>query len=474
MKKVVPILLFMSVLFSMFANVGQAATATPKIYLNGVELVPLVAPEIVGKGYTIVPIRLISESVGYQVIWAASTQTVTIHNGDDTIVLTINKDTALVNNQQVKLDTPAVVKKGTTLVPLRFIGDQLGMTVNWDNETKSVILLKDMGETIPGEVGTETPGTTEPTGLLTSIQYDEQNSVLLTYEGVLTASKPQVLSNPTRLVFDFVNTGYSDQFTPAIEAGKSTGEIAVASHPTITKIRYSLFSTTPSTARVVLDLTDASDYEIIEGTGQYRIKVTKSSVTPPTTTPGDSGSGTGSKVYTIVLDAGHGAKDPGAQSILSGKWEKETNLKITLKVKALLDKEKYITPLLTRSDDTFIELSDRAKIANNAKADLFISFHANSATSSTVTGTETYYSRANSKDFATVIHKYLLKGTGLKDRGVKTANYRVIKDTTMPAILLESGFLTNKGDSEILFSDTAQSKIAAQIVAGIKEYLKLS
>lgn len=73
-----------------------------------------------------------------------------------------------------------------------------------------------------------------------------------------------------------------------------------------------------------------------------------------------------------------------------------------------------------------------------------------------------------------VIHKHLVKGTGLKDRGVKYGNLHVTRETTMPAILLETGFLSNKGDSEVLYSDTAQNKMAAEIVAGIKEYLKLS
>ena len=76
------------------------------------------------------------------------------------------------------------------------------------------------------------------------------------------------------------------------------------------------------------------------------------------------------------------------------------NLAITLKIKALLDKEPKIKPYLTRSDDTFVELNDRAKIANDLNADMFISFHANSASNGTVSGSETYYNRDNSKSLA--------------------------------------------------------------------------
>jgi N-acetylmuramoyl-L-alanine amidase len=181
----------------------------------------------------------------------------------------------------------------------------------------------------------------------------------------------------------------------------------------------------------------------------------------------------GTGVFKVVLDAGHGGKDPGAYSV-NGRHEKEYNLAITLKIKALLDKEPKIKPYLTRSVDTFVELNDRAKIANDLNADMFISFHANSASNGTVSGSETYYNRDNSKSLADIIHKHLIAGTGLADRKVRQAGFVVIKKTTMPAVLLEAGYLSNANDSSILFSDAKQNKIAAEIVAGIKEYFNLT
>ena len=77
-----------------------------------------------------------------------------------------------------------------------------------------------------------------------------------------------------------------------------------------------------------------------------------------------------------------------------------------------MDKEPKIKPYLTRSDDTFVELNDRAKIANDLNADMFISFHANSASNGTVSGSETYYNRDSSKSLADVLHKHLITGTG--------------------------------------------------------------
>lgn len=127
--------------------------------------------------------------------------------------------------------------------------------------------------------------------------------------------------------------------------------------------------------------------------------------------------------------------------------------------------------MLTRSNDTFLELKERAAMANNLKADIFISVHANSSGSSSASGTETYYQREASKALANVMHKYLVQATGLSDRGVRYGNFHVIRETKMPAVLLEVGYLSNKKDEALLFTDALQNKVAASIVSGIKEYL---
>jgi N-acetylmuramoyl-L-alanine amidase len=219
----------------------------------------------------------------------------------------------------------------------------------------------------------------------------------------------------------------------------------------------------------VLDFTAPTPINIVREDKLIRIEVLEPTapVTPAAPSAPEKG------VYKVVLDAGHGGKDPGAPAI-NGRHEKEYTLAITLKVKALLDKEPKIKPYLTRSDDTFVELNERAKIANDLKADLFISFHANRTDSPSVTGAETYYSRSDSLAFAKVIHKHLVAGTGLADRKIRQANFAVIKKTTMPAVLLEAGYLSNKNDTAALFDDARQNRIAAEIVAGIKEYLKIT
>lgn len=170
----------------------------------------------------------------------------------------------------------------------------------------------------------------------------------------------------------------------------------------------------------------------------------------------------------LKFDPGHGGTDPGAISAY-GK-EKVFVLMLAQKVAALFKGHKYIEISFTRTGDTYPSLTDRVAQAEREKVDGFISFHANSASDPAANGTETYYSRANSKAFAEIMHKHIKSATKLRDRGVKTANFQVIKQTTMPAILLEIGFISSHIDGPLLFDPTFQDAVALSIAEGICEY----
>ncbi|OZB90047.1 hypothetical protein CJP46_35295 [Paenibacillus sp. XY044] len=199
---------------------------------------------------------------------------------------------------------------------------------------------------------------------------------------------------------------------------------------------------------------------------------TSSKLLPEGTSPGDQSERMNRMKRLIVIDAGHGAKDPGAIGYSKKNQEKAFNLSVALKVNELLKNDTNLEVRLTRSTDVFLELKERSDFANKAKADAFISIHANSA-STTATGTETHYTRADSKALAEVIHKHVLKATGLKDRGLHTGNLYVTKHTNMPAILLEPGFVSNPTEEAILFDGNFQTKLAQEIVSGLKEYFRV-
>ncbi len=170
----------------------------------------------------------------------------------------------------------------------------------------------------------------------------------------------------------------------------------------------------------------------------------------------------------ICLDAGHGGKDPGA---VSGQI-READIALSV-IKLLAEKceRQGFSVLLTRSSDVFVELIDRCKIANKANSDIFVSVHCNSATNSIANGTEVYYAYGTkSQLLAYSVYNKMISAVPLTDRGVKTQNYTVIKDTNMPAILCELAFISNRNDLLVLADPDSQEKWAEAICKGICSY----
>ncbi|WP_305767463.1 N-acetylmuramoyl-L-alanine amidase family protein [Candidatus Epulonipiscium viviparus] len=175
----------------------------------------------------------------------------------------------------------------------------------------------------------------------------------------------------------------------------------------------------------------------------------------------------------IVVDAGHGGNDSGAVGH-SGLYEKNVVLKVARKLAELLALA-GIEALLTRNSDTYLTLMERSTLANNKGAEYFISVHANSATNNTARGIETYvYSKVGkSYPLAQDVQKHLIAATGFNDRGVKVGNFSVLRETKMPAILVEIGFVSNPEEEALLSNDAFLDKIAISIYNGVAEYLNL-
>lgn len=172
----------------------------------------------------------------------------------------------------------------------------------------------------------------------------------------------------------------------------------------------------------------------------------------------------------IVIDAGHGAQDPGAVGP-TGKREKDFNLTMAIKLDAILKGNPNLQVTLTRRTDVFLELRQRVKAANDLPSDLFISIHANAAGAATAGGTETFYNRTSSAPLAGVIQRHMLAATGFRDRGARYGNFQVIRDTKMDAVLLEVGFISNPDEERKLFDNDFQNRVALAVAKGICEYL---
>jgi N-acetylmuramoyl-L-alanine amidase len=176
-------------------------------------------------------------------------------------------------------------------------------------------------------------------------------------------------------------------------------------------------------------------------------------------------------VYKIVIDPGHGGNDPGADGA-SGIHEKDFNLSLAKKVYDLLKEEPMFEPYLTRTDDSYVGLLERAKFANDLNADALVSIHANFFKDPQVGGTETYYYLDNGIELAQVVHDHLAKEMGFPDRGVRKDKLKVLSNSNMPAILTETGYFTNAHEEAVMISQDGQNRAAQGIVDGIKQYFR--
>ncbi|WP_432204848.1 N-acetylmuramoyl-L-alanine amidase family protein [Cetobacterium somerae] len=214
------------------------------------------------------------------------------------------------------------------------------------------------------------------------------------------------------------------------------------------------------------------------------------------------------KEFTIAIDAGHGGKDPGAIGFNKYK-EKDIALSVAKKLQSRLSKDFNV--VMTRSTDTFINLSQRSKIANQKKADLFVSLHLNASNNSSAQGMEIFYFSKKSSPYAEKIAAYensfgekygekttsiaqimgelaynknmeksitiarplntsLSKRLGMRDRGIYGANFAVLRGFNGPGILVELGFITNKADVTKLSKDANQNVMADELAGKIRGF----
>jgi N-acetylmuramoyl-L-alanine amidase len=168
---------------------------------------------------------------------------------------------------------------------------------------------------------------------------------------------------------------------------------------------------------------------------------------------------------TIVIDPGHGGFDRGG---IPGQRvpEKMMTLDVSLRLKPLLEKAGYRV-VMTRDTDVFVPLGTRVAIANSYPNAIFVCVHFNSATRSGANGIETYFYSTESAPLAASIHSALVGGAPSENRGVRRRGYFVLRRTTIPAVLIECGFLTNPTEAQYAQTDAYRQKLAQEITRGI-------
>ncbi len=174
---------------------------------------------------------------------------------------------------------------------------------------------------------------------------------------------------------------------------------------------------------------------------------------------------------SVIIDPGHGGKDPGAIGI-GGLKEKDVILPISIRVAQILQ-QNGVQAVLSRNSDYFVSLKGRVDMAERGNADLFVSIHANSVGLSRpdVSGLEVYY-YSSGYNLARNVHRAILNSVNIRDRRVRKARFYVLRKTSMPAILVETGYVTGREDAAKLASPQYREKMAQGIANGILSYVR--
>lgn len=451
--------------------------------------VKLTAPaRIIGikdKGYTYIPFRFLFETFGYKVEWDQKNYQIntvsppkianiigfTSNYNNGVFSVNITADNPIKYKQGI-LEDPgniriyvdmenAVWDKGKTNIPIN--KKNLTNAVIAQNQTqpvpkvRAVIYLTDV---VPYNITSSDDGTN------LTISFDIGTSYVTGISFAKEGSYDKVIINCDAEQFNTQKVGDNKIVLDISDAvlklpdGNKAGQIPVEGN-VITAIRYSQFDN--NTVRIVADTTSKTDYSVKMIDKNIIMLVLKSE---PNELP------------LIYIDPGHGGSDPGAIGI-GGLRESDVVLGIALKLNSLLTKGGFRT-MMSRDSDVFVDLITRSQEANNAGADAFISIHANAFGTPNPKGTEIWYypngynnDIRDNKTFAQIIHDNLIKEINTVDRGLKEGpNLSVLNKTKMPAILIETGFITNPDDAALLQDDAFQWQVAQGIYNGIVEYFK--
>lgn len=427
-------ILLVALALAALASPAAAAERTRIIY-NGRELPSDVPPEVV-RGRTMAPLRVIAEAMGAQVSWEQGQREVRMRLGRTGVTLEPGVAEAEVTREGTgapperrPLDVAPYVRSGRTMVPVRFLAETFGAAVAWDADRRAVIVNYRPRPTVIG-IRHELAGT----GERLRVDVDPPGRY-----------RVYALGTPHRLVLDIPDGRLAPEVPPSMPPAEGARYA--------TQIRTG--QPEAGLARVVVDLSQAVRWRVEPTPNGLWIHLAED-------LPSDG--------RLVAVDAGHGGDDPGAVGP-SGLREKDVTLDVAWRLAArLLDVGARVG--LTRDGDVYVDLYERARVANAWGADLFVSIHFNASTNRSVSGIETYYhpNKPDSRPLAEAIQRELVAALGGPNRGVKTANFAVLRETAMPAVLVEANFISNPDVEAKLRTEEYRQRIADAIARGIQAY----
>lgn len=421
--------------------------------------IPAVVQVIDGYGRTLAPFRAVGEALGATVLWSQENRQAILRKGGTTIVLTLGSATAMVNGVETPLPDGVAASvlslkgqnNGRTMVPLRFVAEQLGAAVAWVQEDYSA------------EITSAAATITQITRV--TANYDAQTVLIATDR--VPEFKTTDLGG--KIVVDILGAELSSGFPGTITVDNEL----------ITTVRYAqhdndLYPEYAKTVRVVLDLREGltlADNATVVAKEDGILLTTFLTEKDMEELPTPEVPAIDPTKKTIVLDAGHGGSASGAA--YEGIKEKDLTLSMTKILEKKLLAMGY-NVIMTRSTDVYMDLYARADLANAADADLFVSIHCNaSATNRDFQGIFTYYhpSSGRGRRLAETLQPYMAKATGAIDRGVLKDDFVVLRETKMCAVLIETGFMTNHEELMRLSDPIYQEKLMQGVADGLTAYL---
>lgn len=445
------LLLFLAMLMLLTTCGGTVfAEKEIDIVLNGKTL-QCDSPPQIRNDRTVVPIATIVGALGGTADFQGTERKVTVKVDGKTILFTIDSARVTVDGKVKQLDTPAVIIKDRTMIPVRFLAEELGYTVRWDSTARTVYI--------------DAPVTVRE---IEDVWVDSSNGkITFCIQANADLSGYSVLdyNNPERTVLDFSGFTLKRNFQETLTADGFSG-LRSANHEDF--------------ARLVIDLTKTLTYKITLSNNNTRLNLQYNVSSTPVSTPSENSGKT-----RIVVDAGHGGSDPGSLGkdaagnvILQ---EKKPNLTIAIGVYNVLTAAGYDV-IMTRYDDTYPSLKQRADTANNYNADLFVSIHNNASENKELSGTMTFYSGEKdetgigaykSKTIAQNIQTELLNNLGTENLNVRDGHdYYVINKTNMTAVLVEVAFMSNEAECIKLTDENFLNLAASAIANGIMKTVK--
>lgn len=466
-------ILLLTIFFSFLLCFCANASGDIKLFINGKIVETDVAP-IAVEGRTMVPARSMFEKLGAEVTWIGSRQQIIIRSSKTKIVLNLGCNIAYVNDKEVKMDVEPMVVESRTLIPVRFVSEKLGYDVLWKGEDNAVHInsSKKTTQTAKSNLNKITTSVTGNTTIVTikvsnmtrpEISYASEPTRFIAdfsqTELELSGSKKTVDSKSVKEIRYALHPDYTRVVIES--AGEVTYKVSYRSDSMTVTV------TSQSSKEDEKDI--ASDKEISEEEEDAIV------VLPPVKKEdaeividaGHGGKDCGAVGYDeegepLIYESEINLKVALAvQKYLEAEG-----------VTVVMTRSRDVALGSTEMDD----LLRRSSIANDANATFFVSIHSNSFTEAEANGTEILYAESNDKTYRGVTSKELaqnilgplVKANGLSNRGVKDSpKIVVLRTTEMPSVLIELAFVSNPDDREALMDDSLLDDMGYAIAEGI-------